>query len=448
MYAKDTIAALSTGRGGAIAIIRVSGPDAIATVDKIFVARNGRPLSEVAGYTIHFGEIQDGAEVVDEVLVSVFRAPHSYTGEDSVEISCHASSYIENRILQLLLAAGARSASAGEFTLRAFLAGKMDLAQAEGVADLIASSERSGHQLAMDQMRGGVSAALAALRAELVELAALLELELDFSEEDVQFADRTRLAVLIQKISTELESLTNSFSLGNAIKEGIPVAIVGRPNAGKSTLLNALAGDDRAMVSAIAGTTRDRIEERVNLGGVGFRFIDTAGLRATEDELEQMGIERTLDAVRRARIVLLVVESGNDIETQITELDLRDDQKLCVILNKIDRQPVPPNCSHIAISAKTGENFSALTDWLLSTVALENPDFDSTVISNSRHFDALVRAQEAVKAAGRNADCGLCYAELLAEDVRQVLFHLGTITGEVTSDEILGTIFSKFCIGK
>ena len=480
----DTIAAIATGRGGAIAVIRVSGADAVAVADKIFRAKNGKPLSDAAGYTVHFGEITgEAAEVVDEVLVTVFRAPQSYTGEDSVEISCHASPYIENRIMQLLISAGVRAAEPGEFTVRAFLAGKLDLSEAEAVADLIASTDRAQHRVALAQMKGGVSSALALLRLELLELAALLELELDFGEEDVEFASRPRLAELTRGIHTEIDKLASSFSLGNAIREGIPVAIVGKPNAGKSTLLNALAGDDRAMVSEIAGTTRDRIEERVNIGGVGFRFIDTAGIRSTDDPLERMGIDRTMEAAGRAHIVLLVVDGGNDLrETGCTEhdfeadvavqvagLDLRCDQKLCVVLNKTDLG-TPPTVAYesLAISAKTGRGVDELRGWLAATVDRGALEAGATVVSNARHYEALVRAREA---AGRVLE-GLgvsvapvseieerttqpagplsvsATADLLAEEIREILFNLGSITGEVTTDEILGTIFSRFCVGK
>ncbi len=494
-YENDTIVALATGRGGAIAVVRVSGGSAIAITGRVFAARNGRPLSQAAGYTVHFGEIHtpegfnprweenssdslpsalaDGSvEIVDEVLVTVFRAPHSYTGEDSVEISCHASPYIENRIVQLLIAAGARAAGPGEFTVRAFLAGKLDLAQAEAVADLIASSDRAGHSLAMGQLRGGVSSALGGLRDELVTLAALLELELDFSEEDVEFASRERLTVLTGRIAGELDALTGSFALGNAIREGVPVAIVGRPNAGKSTLLNALVGDDRAMTSEIAGTTRDRIEERVNIGGVGFRFIDTAGLRATDDVLERMGIDRAMEAVSAAYIVMLVVDAASarqeDIEAQIAELDLSGEQRLCVVVNKIDKsqrsldeslpsvltdgynkRPVPPGFSPtmIAVSAKTGENLDTLREWLSDTVDVSALEAGAAVVSGARHYEALMHAREAIGRVSTGLTSGAS-ADLLAEDVREALHHLGLVTGAVTSDDILGTIFSKFCVGK
>jgi tRNA modification GTPase len=455
----DTIAAIATAQGGAIAIIRLSGRDAIAIADSVFRGRVS--LREARGYTVHFGEVMTpSGEVVDEVLATVFRAPHSYTGEDSVEISYHGSPYIGQRIMELLIGSGARVAEAGEFTVRAFLAGKMDLSQAEAVADLIASSDRAQHTLALDQMRGGYSSELAGLRDELVRLASLLELELDFSEEDVEFAERGELTALTERIAGEIDSLAGSFSLGNVIKEGIPVAIVGRPNAGKSTLLNALVRDDRAIVSDIAGTTRDRIEESVSLGGVTYRFIDTAGLRTTDDRLEQMGIERTLNAVRGARLVLLVVDattSPADILGQVEELALSADQKLCVVLNKIDRltesdvsglrRELEASFEVVALSAKTGTNLDALEEWLQASVDTGALYAGAVVVSNARHYEALQRAGEGISRVSAGLSSGIS-SDLLAEDVREVLYHLGTITGSVTTDEILATIFSKFCIGK
>ncbi len=461
----DTIVALATGRGGAIAVVRVSGGEAIGVVEGVFAARNGRMLSQAAGYTVHPGEIRDGAEVIDEVLVTVFRAPRSYTGEDSVEISCHASPYIENRIIQLLIGKGARAATPGEFTVRAFLAGKIDLAQAEAVADLIAAGGRAQHTLAMGQLRGGVSSALAELRGELTELAALLELELDFGEEEVEFASREGLAVLAARIAGELDTLAGSFALGNAIRGGVPVAIVGRPNAGKSTLLNALVGDDRAMVSEIAGTTRDRIEERAVIGGVDFRFIDTAGLRSTGDRLELMGIERTRQAVSKAGVVLLLIDSSGhdpaDVEAQIADLGLRPDQRLCVVVNKIDkRSPDSPPAEWclegagwsaektiIPISAKTGQNLDALREWLSGAVDVSALEAGAAVVSGARHYEALIRAREAIGRVTEGLSTGVS-TDLLAEDLREATHHLGTITGTITTNELLNNIFSKFCIGK
>jgi tRNA modification GTPase len=462
MHTHDTIAAIASAQGGAIAVIRLSGERAIAITDMVFCARNGKPLSEARGYTIHYGSVvaPDG-DVIDEVLVSIFRAPHSYTGENSVEISYHGSPYIGRRIMEALIGRGARAATAGEFTVRAFLAGKMDLAQAEAVADLIASDNRAQHAIALDQIRGGYSSELTTLRGELLRLASLLELELDFSDEDVEFAERGELTTLTDRIASEIDRLTGSFSLGNVVKEGVPVAIVGSPNVGKSTLLNALVRDNRAIVSDIAGTTRDRIEESVTLAGVKYRFIDTAGLRATSDRLEQMGIERALAAVRGARLVLLVVDatnsSPNEIESQVRELALTDEQKLCVVINKIDclaedeavrlQNSVEADFSVVAISAKTATNIDRLEDWLRLGVDTSALYEGAVVVSNSRHYEALQRAGEGLGRVREGLRGGLS-SDLLAEEVREVLYYLGTITGEVTSDEILATIFSKFCIGK
>ncbi len=541
LHDHDTIVAPATPTGGAIAVVRVSGSGAIETVERIF--RGRRPLSEAAGYTLHRGTISDGARLIDDVLVSLFRAPHSYTGEDSVEISCHGSAYVVSEILRLLLDAGARMATPGEFTLRAFLAGKLDLAQAEAVADLIASSSRAAHTLAAGQLRGGFSKRLDHLRGELLHLASLLELELDFSEEDVEFADRRKLRCTMEEILSEILRLRGSFALGSALKEGIPVAIVGAPNVGKSTLLNRLLNEDRAMVSEIAGTTRDLIEEQTVIDGVRFRFIDTAGIRATDDRLERMGIERTRAGIARARIVVRLVDAttlapadsarteaaanpphthsataaGNntaaagthvnaaaeDIAAATTpgtqanaaadniastaapgtndtpaagsqtapegtaaatardahedgatlrlpepEFTLRPEQRLLTVVNKLDMRPgvtLPEGV--IGISAKRGEGIDLLRHRLreqVDTAALEQGD---TVVSNGRHYEALTAAERALEEALRGCDAMLT-ADLLSEEIRQVIFHLGTITGQITTDEILGNIFSKFCIGK
>lgn len=492
LHDHDTIVAPATPTGGAIAVVRVSGSGAIETVERIF--RGRRPLSEAAGYTLHRGTVSDGARLIDDVLVSLFRAPHSYTGEDSVEISCHGSAYVVSEILRLLLDAGARMATPGEFTLRAFLAGKLDLAQAEAVADLIASSSRAAHTLAAGQLRGGFSERLDHLRGELLHLASLLELELDFSEEDVEFADRRKLRRTMEEIQAEILRLRGSFALGSALKEGIPVAIVGAPNVGKSTLLNRLLNEDRAMVSEIAGTTRDLIEEQTVIDGVRFRFIDTAGIRATDDRLERMGIERTRAGIARARIVVRLVdattltpadssrteaasnpfhahsataaesptapegtaaatsrdahEGGATLRLPEPEFTLRPEQRLLTVVNKLDMCPgvtLPEGV--IGISAKQGEGIDLLRHRLreqVDTAALEQGD---TVVSNGRHYEALTAAERALEEALRGCDAMLT-ADLLSEEIRQVIFHLGTITGQITTDEILGNIFSKFCIGK
>lgn len=447
----DTIVAPATAPGGAIAIVRVSGDRALELCDRIF--RGRERLSEAAGYTLHFGRIVDGPRTVDEVLVSVFRAPHSYTGEDSVEISCHGSSYIVAEVLRLLCDAGARMAEPGEFTVRAYLAGKLDLSQAEAVADLVASSSRAAHTLALNQMRGGYSEALEGLREQLLHLASLLELELDFSEEEVEFADRSELERLMQRLGEELERLRDSFALGNALKEGVAVAIVGAPNVGKSTLLNRLLQDERALVSDIAGTTRDVIEEHANIDGVPFRFLDTAGIRSTDDRLEQMGIERTMASISRAQIILhLTAASDIDAAGIIAQpaFELAPGQKLLTVVNKIDLCPaltLPPHV--VGISARNGIGTDALCRALRDCVDTSALFHGAAVVSNSRHYAALAEACAALD----RARCGLADGlptDLLCEDVRHVIRHVGTITGRgaLAPDDILRNIFSKFCIGK
>ncbi|HJC16417.1 MAG TPA: tRNA uridine-5-carboxymethylaminomethyl(34) synthesis GTPase MnmE [Candidatus Alistipes stercorigallinarum] len=442
----DTIVAPATPTGGAIAIVRISGSEAIAVAERLFRGRS--PLSEAAGRTVHYGSIHDGERLVDEVLVTLFRAPHSYTGEDSVEISCHGSAYIVSEILRLALGAGARMASPGEFTLRAFLAGKLDLAQAEAVADLIASSSRAAHAMATNQMRGGYSEELEGLRDKLVHLTSLLELELDFSEEDVEFADRQALRRTMEQIGREIDRLRSSFSLGNAIKEGVAVAIVGAPNVGKSTLLNRLLNEERAMVSEIAGTTRDVIEERANIGGVLFRFLDTAGIRTTGDRLERMGIERTMESIRRAQVVIRLVDARH-MDEAMPEFEVRPEQRVLTVVNKMDAAPegfrVPEGA--LGISARQGDGIEALCEALRSTVDTEGLYHGDAVVSNSRHYEALTAARESLGHALAGMDEGLP-ADLLSEEIRPVIRHLGEITGQITTDEILGNIFSKFCVGK
>ena len=442
----DTIVAPATPTGGAIAIVRISGSEAIAVAERLFRGRS--PLSEAAGRTVHYGSIHDGERLVDEVLVTLFRAPHSYTGEDSVEISCHGSAYIVSEILRLALEAGARMASPGEFTLRAFLAGKLDLVQAEAVADLIASSSRAAHAMATNQMRGGYSEELEGLRDKLVHLTSLLELELDFSEEDVEFADRQALRRTMEQIGREIDRLRSSFSLGNAIKEGVAVAIVGAPNVGKSTLLNRLLNEERAMVSEIAGTTRDVIEERANIGGVLFRFLDTAGIRTTGDRLERMGIERTMESIRRAQVIIRLVDARH-MDEAMPEFEVRPEQRVLTVVNKMDAAPegfrVPEGA--LGISARQGDGIEALCEALRSTVDTEGLYHGDAVVSNSRHYEALTAARESLGHALAGMDEGLP-ADLLSEEIRPVIRHLGEITGQITTDEILGNIFSKFCIGK
>lgn len=446
----DTIAAPATAAGGALAVIRVSGGDALTICDRIF--RGSAPLADAEGYTVHYGHIIADGRTLDDVLVTVFRAPRSYTGEDAAEISCHGSQYIVSETLRLLTAAGARMAQPGEFTIRAYLAGKLDLSQAEAVADIIASSSRASHALAANQMRGGYSAAFDTLREKLLHLTSQLELELDFSEEEVEFADRTQLRDTMRQIKERIDALRSSFSLGNAIKEGVAVAIVGAPNVGKSTLLNRLLNEERAMVSDIAGTTRDVIEERANIDGIVFRFLDTAGIRPTDDRLEQMGIQRTMSSIERARIVIHMVDASTLTgPVPAPDFPLRPGQKLLTVVNKTDKAPAAWRLPEgvVGISAKHGEGIDALCDALRESVDTEALYHGDPVVSNSRHYEALSAAREALGQALDGLAHGLP-TDLLSEEIRQVITHLGAITGRgaIAPDEILQNIFSKFCIGK
>ncbi len=448
----DTIVAPATPTGGALCIIRISGEDAISLCDKVF--RGRRPLTEAATATLHYGNIVDGEEVVDDVVISVFRAPHSYTGENSIEISTHGSRYIVERILSLLTSFGARLAEAGEFTRRAFLAGKIDLSQAEAVADIIASDSHASHAIASTQMRGAYSADLAALRDKLLNITSLLELELDFSEEDVEFADRKQLSDLLQYTLDRVDSLARSFALGNVLKEGVMVAIAGRPNVGKSTLLNRLAGEERAMVSDIAGTTRDTVEATANIGGVIYRFIDTAGLHSTDDKLEQMGIERTAQALSKARIILwLSNDEGSAIDDDLIGFTPSAEQQIYRIITKIDLSNAPASetkeCDYptIRLSAKTGKGVEELLAALQSAADASSAYRGDVIVSNRRHYNALCQANEALESALNAMHSGIP-TDLLSEDIRLAIHHLGTITGEITSDDILKNIFSHFCIGK
>ena len=423
-----TICALATAPGGALGIIRISGPAAFAAVSALCYVDCGT----TAVRSLHYAHIKDGSEVIDEVMLSVFRAPHSYTGEDSVEISCHGSRYILNKVLELLVQHGCRMARPGEFTQRAYLNGKMDLSQAEAVADLIASTNRASHHLAMSQLRGGISTELSTLRDHLLHLTSLLELELDFSDhEDLEFADRTELSALAHTIETHITRLAKSFKTGNALKNGIPVAIVGAPNVGKSTLLNALLGEERAIVSDIQGTTRDAIEDTINLGGVTFRFIDTAGIRHTSDTIEQMGIERSIAAAQRARIILMMTEPG----VPYPNLDVRDDQTVIRIENKTE-----------AFQAKYGIGLEELKQQLIAAIPTY-PESD-VIVTNARHYDALQRAHTSILRVLEGLNIGLS-GDLLSEDLRQALDILAEITGgQITPQETLNNIFSHFCIGK
>ena len=443
----DTICAPATGTGGAISIIRVSGPDALKLADSIVRFRTGAALSS-EGYTLKFGSIPD----VDDVLVSIFRAPHSYTGEDAVEISCHASRIIVEKILQMLVAAGGRMAEPGEFTRRAFVNGKMDLSQAEAVADLIAAGSELSHKVALSQLKGAYSSELKGLREELVQLATLLELELDFSEEELEFADRAHLQALLDKATAHVEKLVESFRTGNAVRNGVPVAIVGPVNAGKSTLLNALLGEDRAIVSDVPGTTRDTVEETLTLGGILFRFIDTAGLRESSDRIEKIGIERSYDSIAKAQTVVAVLDGCAplpEVQKSFAAIAERAAGKnLIVLRNKVDicGGSAPEGLNALDVSARTGEGLDALRDRLVATAGLVDWN-GSALVTNMRHYEALERALDSL----RQVSLGLhrkSPTELLAQDLRDAISELGCIFGEVSTDEILGSVFSKFCIGK
>ena len=465
MNSEDTICAIATGRGGAIGIIRVSGRDAITVADRIFspVAAGGIPLAQRKAYTISYGNVKghDG-ETIDDVLISIFRAPHSYTGEDSVEISCHGSSYILQQILQLLIDNGCRAAEPGEFTRRALLCGKMDLSQAEAVADLIASSTKATHRIAMNQMRGAFSRELSLLRDKLLRLTSLMELELDFSDhEELEFADRTELHDTATQIETVIARLASSFSLGNAIKNGVPVAIVGETNAGKSTLLNALLGEDRAIVSDIHGTTRDVIEDTIDIGGTTFRFIDTAGIRDTSDTIERLGIDRTFKKISQAEIVLWLIDAA-DNTSKANELaekiaPLCNGKQLIIVYNKADiatHTPhaascgMPESTRSISISAKQGTNLDELKQLLVNAAGIPEISSSDIVVTNLRHYEALARALEDISRVRQGLAAALP-SDLVAQDLRDCLGHLAEITGgEITSEETLQNIFKHFCIGK
>lgn len=460
----ETIAAVATGTGGAIAVIRISGERAIEIGDELFRSVKQRPLCEAEGFTLHYGKIMDGSETIDDVLLSVFRAPHSYTGENMIEISCHASPYICRKILSLATAHGARNAGPGEFTLRAFLAGKMDLSQAEAVADIIAADSKASLALASNQMRGGYSSEFDELRNKLIELSSLLELELDFSEEDVEFADRNKLSELLQTIHAKIDELISSFALGNAIKHGVPVAIAGAPNVGKSTLLNALLKEEKALVSDIAGTTRDVIEDTLNIRGVLFRFIDTAGIRRTDDPLENMGIERTYDRIAKASVVLLMADARDEseqIDSLYDSLPIKEGQQCAVLLNKCDCIPAEElnkkrdaltekmGLPVFALSAKYRTHLEQLPDFLYHCIDKDGLlSDDRIIVFNARHHEALTHAREALLRAEAGLQEGLP-SDLLAQDIREIIFHTDTVTGkQISSDDILHSIFSRFCIGK
>lgn len=461
----ETICALSTAPGiGAIAVLRVSGSEAIAICDRVFYPHAaGKELLSCPTHSVTHGSIRCGEEWIDEVLVSVFRAPHSYTGENTVEITCHGSHYIWQQILQLLIEQGCRQALPGEFTQRAFLNGKMDLSQAEAVADLIASSSAASHRLAMNQMRGGFSRELQALRSQLLHFASLIELELDFGEEDVELADRTQLNRLTSEIKAHLSHLVESFRLGNVIRNGIPVVIVGETNVGKSTLLNLLLNEEKAIVSDVHGTTRDAIEDVINICGVPFRFIDTAGIRDTSNEVEILGIERTYQKIALASIVVWMIDATQFCEKieHIAEkiIPKTRNKQLIIVINKIDRLTAEEKhvleeeflpqipARRIYLSAKYGQNIETLQTVLLEAASLPEFNSDDIIVTNVRHYDALYKALESVRRVEDDLHRGIS-GDFVAQDIRACMHYLGEITGEITTDEVLGNIFKNFCIGK
>ena len=462
MTNKDTIIALATASGaGAIAVLRVSGPKAISVSNTLFKSIHDKNLLNQPTHTIHLGHIVDVDRVLDEVLVSIYKNPQSYTGEDVVEISCHGSSYIQQEILQLFIRNGCRSANPGEFTLRAFLNGKMDLSQAEAVADLIASDSAAAHQIAMQQMRGGFSSEIKKLREELLNFASLIELELDFSEEDVEFADRRQFEDLLQRIVKVLKYLIDSFSTGNVIKNGVPISIIGAPNVGKSTLLNALLNEDKAIVSNIAGTTRDAIEDELIIEGIKFRFIDTAGIRQTDDTVESIGIKKTFAKMAESQVIIQLIDASliskantADILASLVETKAQYPEKeTLVVLNKMDLadkallSKVFSELEPLYMSAKTGTGVELLKTKLLDMVHMGKLQNNDTIITNARHYDALRLALENIQKVQVGMQTGLS-GDLLAIDIREALYHFGRITGEISTDDLLGNIFANFCIGK
>ncbi|WP_396156025.1 tRNA uridine-5-carboxymethylaminomethyl(34) synthesis GTPase MnmE [Flavobacterium macrobrachii] len=462
MIYNDTIVALATPSGsGAVAIIRMSGKNAISIASEVFQSVSGKELTKQKTHTIHLGTIVDGTKIYDQVLVSIFKNPNSYTGEDVIEISCHGSVFIQQQIIQLLLRKGCRMAQAGEFTLRAFLNGKLDLSQAEAVADLISSDNEASHQIAMQQMRGGFSNEISKLRVELLNFASLIELELDFAEEDVEFADRTQFHDLLNRIEFVLKRLIDSFAVGNVIKNGIPVAIVGEPNVGKSTLLNALLNEERAIVSDIAGTTRDTIEDELVIDGIGFRFIDTAGIRETKDVVESIGIKKTFEKIEQSQVVVYLfdstefVTSSSKFKIEIEKIKNQFPLKPLVIIgNKADKLtenevvPLKSDIENILlISAKEKIGIEDLKNQLLSFVNTGSLRNNETIITNTRHYDSLHKALEEIQKVKFGLSSGIP-SDLMAIDIKQALYYFGEITGEVTNDELLGNIFANFCIGK
>ena len=460
----STICALSTAPGvGGIAVIRVSGSEAFAVVNKIFQPTNGIPVTEQAAYTLSYGKIMKGNEVLDEIVVGVFRSPHSFTGEDTVEISCHGSTYIQHEILQLLILNGCRLARSGEFTQRAFLNGKMDLSQAEAVADLITSQSAAAHRLAINQMRGGFSKELQNLRSQLLNFVSLIELELDFGEEDVEFADRSQLIQLADDIQVMIARLAHSFSVGNVLKNGVPVVIVGETNAGKSTLLNLLLNEDKAIVSEIHGTTRDAIEDVINIQGISFRFIDTAGIRNTGDAVEKIGIKRNFQKIDQASIIIWMIDTthfSKEIEYIADKIVPKTKhKKLIIVFNKIDKispeeqqileeefLPHVP-AERIYLSAKYKKNTEKLEKALLKAANLPELGANDVIVTNLRHYEALTKALESVERVQDGLKTRLS-GDFIAQDIRECMHYLGEITGEIAVDEVLGNIFGRFCIGK
>lgn len=445
---EECICALATPAGGAIGIIRLSGNQAIAITDQIFKAAHGKPLAEASPNTLHYGEIIDKeGHTIDDVLVSVFKAPHSYTGEDSTEISCHGSRYILQQVLQRLTEVGCRQAEPGEYTRRAYMNGKMDLSQAEAVADLIASTNKATHQMALSQLKGHFSNELDALRAKLLKMNSLLELELDFSDhEELEFADRSQLRALADEIAQRIHTLAHSFTTGNALKQGVPVAIIGKTNVGKSTLLNRLLHEEKAIVSNIHGTTRDVIEDTTLIDGITFRFIDTAGIRATNDEVERIGIERTFQKMNEARIVIWLLDAMPSAQ-EIEEMEAKNQgKKLLMVYNKMDTLDLPVDKLHI--SARTGENIDQLEKALVDAADIPEITENDVIITNARHYEALLRADDSLQRVFESMDMDMS-GDIIAEDLRMVLEELGEITGgQISSQETLNNIFKHFCIGK
>jgi tRNA modification GTPase len=444
----DNICAISSPPGtGGISVLRISGNKSIELVNNIF----SKNISKAKGYSLHFGTIIENNEVVDDVILSLFKGPNSFTGEDTVEISCHGSQFIQNKILQILIKNGCRMALAGEFSQRAFYNGKMDLSQTEAIADLIHAQSESSHKMAMNQMKGGFTKELNQLRASLIEFASLVELELDFSEEDVEFADRTQLKSLIDKLSIHLNDLIESFKYGNAIKNGVQTALIGMPNAGKSTLLNGLLNENRAIVSDIPGTTRDTIEETLTIDGILYRFIDTAGIRNTSDSIEKMGVEKTYEKIKSSSIVIYLYDVSNnnqdDAKKQLKELDELG-IPVITIANKADQSSNSPiDKNDLVISALNKDDILKLKETISTVFSEIKPDYEGTIVSNARHFEALSNALNDIKKCEEGLQSQIS-GDLLAMDIRQALYNLGTITGEITNDELLGNIFANFCIGK